>query len=191
MLLQWNYWYYKNVVSKKDCDKIIKLGKKQKNLNKGTVNSNRSLSLKIRDCETSFFSDPWVYDILWPYVHGANKAAGWNFDIDWAQPMQFTSYKKSEYYVWHQDIVAPEQGKNYRKLSLSLNLNDSSEYTGGQFEFDFRDSLNGKKHIYRCNELKERGSLIVFPSFFYHRVKPVLKGNRYSLVVWFTGPPFK
>jgi len=31
----------------------------------------------------------------------------------------------------------------------------------------------------------------VFPSFVWHRVKPVTAGTRYSLVVWHLGKPFK
>ena len=41
-------------------------------------------------------------------------------------------------------------------------------------------------------EIKEKkGTIIVFPSYLVHRVKPVVKGTRYSLVVWFCGEPFK
>ena len=41
-----------------------------------------------------------------------------------------------------------------------------------------------------CSEIAEKGSIVVFPSFVYHRVKPVTKGVRYSLVVWNLGNPF-
>mgnify|MGYP001177870175 CR=1 FL=1 len=34
------------------------------------------------------------------------------------------------------------------------------------------------------------GSAILFPSTVTHRVTPVIKGTRYSIVVWFAGPPF-
>ena len=40
-------------------------------------------------------------------------------------------------------------------------------------------------------EVVPRGSIVVFPSFLYHEVKPITKGTRYSLVVWFIGKPFK
>ena len=38
---------------------------------------------------------------------------------------------------------------------------------------------------------KEQGKLILFPSYVLHEVKPVTKGERYSLVAWITGPQFK
>jgi len=40
-------------------------------------------------------------------------------------------------------------------------------------------------------EFNKTGSIVVFPSDMEHRVAPVTKGIRYSLVVWFVGPPFK
>ena len=48
-----------------------------------------------------------------------------------------------------------------------------------------------KKAIHECTEIRPRGSVIVFPSFVWHRVKPVTKGVRYSVVAWYGGPPFK
>ena len=47
------------------------------------------------------------------------------------------------------------------------------------------------KHRKQCQEILPKGSIIVFPSFVWHRVKPVRKGTRYSLVVWHLGEPFK
>ena len=47
-----------------------------------------------------------------------------------------------------------------------------------------------KINRYKCKEILPKGSLVVFPSFVYHRVCPVVKGTRYSLVVWNTGKPF-
>ena len=67
-----------------------------------------------------------------------------------------------------------------RKLSMSIILN--SNFEGGDFEM--RDVNNRVPRL-------EEGSIIVFPSFIEHRVVPVTKGVRYSLVAWFVGPPFK
>ena len=68
------------------------------------------------------------------------------------------------------------------------------EYEGGNLEFDFRkvfDFESRKKHIRECTEIRPRGSIIVFPSFVWHRVNPVTRGTRYSLVMWNLGWPFK
>ena len=60
---------------------------------------------------------------------------------------------------------------------MSIILND--DFEGGDFE------------IYGEESELPKGSVIVFPSFIEHRVAPVIKGTRYSLVAWFVGPPFK
>ena len=47
------------------------------------------------------------------------------------------------------------------------------------------------KHVRSAKEILTKGSIIVFPSHVWHRVKPVTSGTRYSLVVWSIGDPFK
>ena len=47
----------------------------------------------------------------------------------------------------------------------------------------------GKIKTY-CVEPKV-GTVIIFPSYTHHRVSPVTKGTRYSVVAWYGGPPFK
>jgi PKHD-type hydroxylase len=183
MLLKYNYWYFSKAISKKICNKIITHGKKQINLSDSKIEYGK-INKKIRDCKTSFFSDVWIYDILWPYLHSANKSAGWNFDINYCEPLQFGIYKNKGHYDWHQDTMEDDTPP-IRKLSLSLILNDSSEFIGGEFKF----SINRKSHV--VNELKDAGSIIIFPSFLYHKVLPVTNGSRYSLVGWFKGPKFK
>ena len=38
---------------------------------------------------------------------------------------------------------------------------------------------------------KNFNSVLLFPSYLLHRVKPVTKGTRRSLVLWISGPKFK
>ena len=82
-----------------------------------------------------------------------------------------------------------------RKLSMTCQLTDGSEYKGGELEFDFRNydphMRDESKHRIQCKEILPKGSIIVFPSFVWHRVKPVTSGTRYSLVVWHLGKPFR
>jgi PKHD-type hydroxylase len=74
---------------------------------------------------------------------------------------------------------------------MTVSLTDKEEYVGGDLEFDFKDTKNNKKNIKICKEIWPKGSIVVFPSFVWHRVKPVTKGTRYSLVMWSIGAPFK
>ena len=78
---------------------------------------------------------------------------------------------------------------------MTCQLTDGSEYKGGELEFDFRDydpALRDElKHVVQAKEILPKGSIIIFPSNIWHRVKPVTSGSRYSLVLWHLGNPFK
>ena len=78
---------------------------------------------------------------------------------------------------------------------MTCQLTDKSEYEGGELEFDLRNYAPNNKnfinHVKTTNKMTSKGSIIVFPSFVWHRVKPVTKGTRYSLVIWNLGYPFK
>ena len=149
--------------------------------------------------------DRWIYKEVHPYIHEANKKAGWNFDWDWSESAQFTKYGVGQYYGWHCDSwIQPYQRKQnedgswpmdhgkIRKLSVTISLNDPSEYEGGNLEFDFRNLDPDKKgNIKKCTEILPKGSLVVFPSFVWHRVCPAKSGKRKSLVIWNLGYPFQ
>ena len=76
---------------------------------------------------------------------------------------------------------------------MTLSLTNPEEYEGGNLEFDFRndtDYENSKTSKRLCTEIRPKGSMIVFPSFVWHRVTPVTRGLRQSLVMWSLGKPF-
>ena len=56
---------------------------------------------------------------------------------------------------------------------------------------DFRNMDPDKPTVRKCAEIAPRGPIVVFPSHVWHRVKPVTKGTRYSLVIWNLGYPFR
>jgi len=206
------YYYFSSALPPKLCDDIIKYGLSQSETMARTGNyGDRELTKdEIRDMKRKrnsdlvWLNDPWIYKELHPYVHKANTDAGWNFEWDCSESCQFTKYKLNQYYDWHcdswdkpydrKDPNNPEHGK-IRKLSMTCQLTDGSEYEGGELEFDFRNydppMRDELKHLVQCKEILPKGSIIIFPSFVWHRVKPVTKGVRYSLVVWNLGYPFK
>ena len=119
---------------------------------------------------------------------------------DYSESCQFTKYEKGQFYDWHcdswdkpyvtQNQQDPSNGK-IRKLSVTVSLSDK-DYKGGELEFDFRNMDPDKKpNIKKCTEILPKGSLVVFPSFVWHRVCPVKKGSRYSLVIWNLGCSFR
>ena len=150
---------------------------------------------KVRISDVTFCNDQWLYDIIFPLMGEANDKAGWRYDVQSAESCQITRYKKGGFYNFHTDgkgdhLSVYDRPENkflhghVRKLSMSIMLNDNFE--GGAFEFA---SYSREECTITPIEAKA-GSVIVFPSSMEHRVAPVTKGIRYSVVCWFLGPPF-
>ena len=204
------YWYFQSVIPERICDDIVKYGHQMqdqmavtggygdKKLNQKEIKDLK----KKRDSNIVWISDRWVYREIQPYVHQANANAGWNFEWHFSESCQFTKYKKGQYYDWHcdswdkpyykpQNPQDPSNGK-IRKLSVTVTLSDPKDYKGGELEFDFRNfDPDKKRNVRKCTEILPKGSLVVFPSFVWHRVCPVKSGERNSLVTWNLGYPFK
>jgi PKHD-type hydroxylase len=117
----------------------------------------------------------------------ANSEIGWNFDIAGVENLQLSKYTTEEKYSWHMDLAGTEQA---RKLTFNVTLND--DYEGGEFQFSWgAPNKRYKKRVIDEPAMKQAGKIIIFPSYYYHRVTPVTKGVRYSLTGWAYGPPFK
>tara|TARA_R110002051_G_scaffold7386_1_gene33764 strand:- start:700 stop:1326 length:627 start_codon:yes stop_codon:yes gene_type:complete len=202
------YWYFQSVIPSNICDDISKYGKQLKDqtavtggyqvkeLNKKQIKNFK----KKRNSDIVWMNDRWIYNEIQPYIHEANKSAGWNFNWDYSESCQFTKYKKGQYYDWHCDswdrpYDAPQNPNSHgkiRKLSVTITLSDPKDYKGGELEFDFRNLDPDKKsNIRKCTEILPKGSLVVFPSFVWHRICPVKSGERNSLVIWNLGYPFQ
>ena len=98
------------------------------------------------------------------------------------EPAQFTEYPKGGFYDWHMDLdVNGQHEPPVRKISMTCLLSDPSTFTGGELEFMEKNKMPDLK----------QGQAIFFASFIRHRVAPVKKGIRRSLVMWFGGQPFK
>ena len=180
------YFCWEKELSHEICQRLINIG--QGNWNRATV-VNKSV-VGARKSDIVWTKEQWVYDLISPYMLTANEQAGWKYNIVAAQDCQVTRYTKDGFYSWHKDGIGSHNDVynvpdnkflhgNTRKLSMSIILN--SDYEGGDFEMRGLDN-----QVPRLEE----GSIIVFPSFIHHRVAPVTKGIRYSLVAWFVGPPF-
>ena len=98
------FWYFKSALTPKFCDEVIKyaLGQKEtmaitggygidRNLDKKPLNKEEVRNVKYkRDSDLVWFNDTWIYKEIHPYVHEANRRAGWNFDWDRSESCQFT-----------------------------------------------------------------------------------------------------
>lgn len=165
-----------------ELDAIIRIGE-QIEMNKGTTGSG-----DISDVRDSYVSwlfpnevTGWVFQRMAGIVTSMNDQF-FGFDLDgFFQGFQFTKYTApGQHYTWHVD----RGGKHgIRKLSVSLLLSDPDDYEGGDLELKFGEEEQKAERV--------RGMATIFPSWTLHRVTPVTKGTRYSLVAWVSGPPFK
>ena len=205
-----NEWYiFEGALDKKTCNKIKRLAKDNweesaVDTSKETTEEERKIGKKhdykpdpkYRISDVSWVTDQWVYDTIWPYMLEANRKAGWGYHIKAAESMQITRYRKGGFYNFHRDGVGDHLSAynsptnafmhgHVRKLSMTTLLSDS--YEGGEFQF----ATYGKEECsISTPEFSKVGSIVVFPSSVEHRVAPVTKGIRHSLVTWFVGPPF-
>lgn len=211
MLLENYYYFHQDVLPVNFIDHIFKTVKDRKFVEATTIGqlkdkeSIKKQKKEKRDTKVVFLADTWIYQVTNPIVQAANEKAGWNFQWDYNEPVQFAKYNTRKYYGWHSDSLEnpyvynrpdnPNHHGKMRKLSTIISLNDATEYEGGEVEFDFRNSdLDKDKQVSyfkHCKELQKKGTVVTFPSHVWHRVKPVTKGTRYSLVIWHLGWPFK
>tara|TARA_E500000318_G_scaffold104579_1_gene110699 strand:- start:208 stop:873 length:666 start_codon:yes stop_codon:yes gene_type:complete len=215
------YYYFQSALSPKLCQQIIDYGKQHQpqmavtggierkdgsGIHKADGSLKKSVVKNIqkkRKSDIVWMNDRWIYKQIHPLIHEANAKAGWNFEWQYSESCQFTKYGVGQYYGWHCDSWDvpynkpddPNSHGKIRKLSVTISLNDPDEYDGGNLQFDFRNQVdwerNKKAKVKTCTEIRPRGSVIVFPSFVWHRVEPVTRGTRYSLVIWNLGWPFK
>ena len=133
-----------------------------------------------------------MYRDLNNFIQKANENHFGFGDIQVTENAQFTEYPEGGFYDWHMDCdVNMQHEPPVRKISMTLLLNDPSEFEGGDLEFDTRqyDPKEGPKFV-TSPEIREQGSIVVFPSFVWHRVKPVTRGIRNSVVIWNLGEPW-
>jgi PKHD-type hydroxylase len=95
---------------------------------------------------------------------------------------QYTEYPEGGFYDWHTDNnVMMAHEPPVRKISMTLLLSPESEFEGGGLELMDENKVARPK----------QGQAIFFASFIRHRVIPISRGVRKSLVMWFGGTPFK
>ena len=176
----WAYW--DDAFSAEECKKIIE---ENTNLQKAKIrNTQDDLDTKVRDSEICWITplnNEWIYGRLTNIITNLNQQF-FNFDLfGMVENLQFTKYQApSGFYGKHTDMAF---GQLIRKLSVTVQLSDPSEYEGGDLILHFSKEPEAME--------KQIGRLVVFPSFTLHEVTPVTKGTRYSLVAWITGNQFK
>ena len=135
----------------------------------------------VRDPDSKF-----IKDIIMYYANSANRNA-FGVDLTDVWDIQYTIYdaKDDGHYDWHFDTFWANPNAHDRKLSVTVQLTDGSEYEGGNFEIDPQYEQPDRK------ALRTLGTVLVFPSPIRHKVHKVTKGVRKSLVAWVEGPKWK
>lgn len=177
-----NWAWFETAFTDVELDAIINIGTDVELNRAGTYGPQ---DLSIRDSFVNFLFPneitSWIFQRLTTVINEVNGRY-FNFDLTaMEQGLQFTRYQApGEHYEWHIDRGFQT---GTRKLSLSMQLSDPDDYEGGELELWY-----GGEPV---KAGKKRGMITVFPSYVMHRVSPVTKGTRYSLVCWISGPQFK
>ncbi len=187
----WKKWvvHIPKYLNDQQCEDVCKLGRAYppQESKIGHVIKGQGTNLKIRKSKITFLPKndqcKFLYDRLLQDVLHINRE---NFGFENISIFEETQYGEyygdGGHYTWHTDAEINGQNNGIvRKISVSILLNDPSEFDGGDFEL----LTEGRKAPL------EKGDAVFFASFLIHRVTPVTRGVRKSLVQWFAGPPFK
>ena len=187
---QWKSWIIETttpLLTPEQCRMVINCGRSQPpqqaqvgmNKSGGGVDNNKRVTTISW---IPFKALPELYQTLNEFIQKANLNHFGFDDIRITEQAQFTEYPEGGFYDWHMDadIIMAHQPP-VRKISMTLLLNDPSEFEGGDLELISPG---------RFKPIKQ-GHAICFASFLNHRVNVVKRGVRQSLVVWFGGKPFR
>ena len=187
---KWKSWIVETTTplfTPDQCQQIIDCGRRQppQKAKVGMNNPGSGLDTKKRITTISwipFKEMQPMYDDLNMFIQKANRNHFGFGDIQITEQAQFTEYPEGGFYDWHMDTdVTMEKEPPVRKISMTCLLSPENQFVGGDLEL-----MAPGKRI----KLKQ-GHAIIFASFLNHRVAPVVKGVRQSLVMWFGGEPFK
>jgi len=183
--------YVKQVFSEAECDKILASlsDKKWEEAMVGGVVEKGVFTVE-KDYRSNFQQTVPVDETGFPLdriaqeISRANSVL-WRFDLggfaEDDMPWVMNYCRTGDHNDWHVDLGQAATAS--RKLGFSLQLTEGSDYDGGNLGFH-RIERERK-------DLTKKGTLIVFPAFWLHRVAPMTKGVRKVVVGWVHGPSFR
>ncbi len=179
------YVYYQGLFLPHEIDKILSLWKNDRIEKASLGGTDEKYKDELRKSSVMFLEDSpemqWIYEKLKMITVAANNERYWFDLLGFHQELQLTRYSEGDFFDWHLDFGAAEISA--RKLSVTVQLSDPDEYEGGDLEFRVN------QHVVKAP--REKGTVVVFPSFIMHRVTPITKGTRQSIVGWVSGPPYR
>lgn len=176
----YNYYYFDNAFTEDELTKIHNTANLYPKM-AGTVVGDSEVVSDYRKSTVIWIPEEsknmWLYNKISDLANVANTQM-WNYDIwGYGDALQYTIYEgNGGHYDWHADL-GPQISN--RKLSCVLQLSDADDYEGGELQLN-----NGGGAV---NIGKKKNRIVFFSSFVLHRVTPVTKGTRMSLVTWLSG----
>jgi PKHD-type hydroxylase len=179
-----NWMFAENFFNDAECQKVIKYGNSLEKKEAKTHDEKYNRENNIRKSKVAWIdyneNSAWIFEKI-NHAIGILNEKCFHFDLTGIESLQFAEYNApDDHFATHID---KEVNTPVIKLSLSIQLSAPEDYEGGELEVLLNDE--GEKMP------KTQGTIIAFPSYVMHRVRPITKGKRYSLVVWVTGPNFK
>lgn len=176
--------YYQGLFLPHEVERIINFWDKDQTI-KATLSGVDNYKDELRKSSVMFIENSekndWIYGKLASLAIQCNNER-YHFDLlGFHQELQLTKYSEGDFFDWHLDFGAGEISA--RKLSMTIQLSDPDEYEGGDLQFMINKEI--------VNAPREKGTIVIFPSFIMHRVTPITKGNRQSIVGWVSGPPYR
>jgi len=177
------------IFTPKQCQMIIDAGRSEPK-NNAEVGSSQGIKGGIYDTKTRTSHISWIpfkkmHEMYKQIEKIMKQTNGNHFGFDGMcinEMAQYTEYPEGGFYDWHVDNDINMQNEPpVRKISMTCLLSPEHEFEGGDLQLIKEDKVAKLK----------QGHAIFFASFIRHRVAPVTRGNRKSLVMWFGGTPFK
>lgn len=162
-----------NVISSALCDNIVEFG--ASNVQKGINKYANSFQVSFHACLL-----PIDHEIHTALENEWNKASIMlDIPINFIEPYELKRYTTDDFFGKHGDSYFNLKANIDRKLTMSIQLSDESEYEGGML------SILGVKGS------RKKGSVTIFPSYFPHEVFKISSGTRWSLIGWAWGPNWR
>jgi len=185
------YWKWDKAIPESVCESLIlEMDSRQlemAEISKQPGSFERITDIGQRKSSVAFLPyNHWFEGIMFNHIRYANRATGWNYDINGTEPMQYTVYESGGIYDWHSDQEMYNISPIMRKLSCVCQLNKSSDFTGGGLYY--KDLMGDESEE---SLLSEQGDIVVMPSYILHRAAQITSGKRITMVLWSEGPAFK
>jgi len=182
--------YYKQHFSPSECNKIIQqallIPNQLGTIGSSSINVKESVRRSLIRAITR--TPEWIYLFteIDKLVAQANRQ-WFGVDYKYLPAIQFAEYNSEDrgFYARHQDTFLVSPISTHRKLSVTVQLSNPSDYTGGDLKFSDIGVFPNPENM------RTQGTVCIFPSIIFHEVTPVTDGKRYSLAGWYEGPPWR